>query len=227
MPIKPAGFIAVLRKERHRFSMARTSNSATCASREIAAWRAASSVISHSPLGASFGNTCPREESNLQHPPSEDGASARLGYADIDAEFPGPRPLPREPSRFPWSPTLEPGFSVAFTPCAKGLRTLDVATCFTANVLPTARARGLCFVSGNAFRGDELTDPEVSAPATGTEVPAALWTLSDSNRPPPPCKSGALPNELRAQSPRPLQNLASPQGANLPSRPAAVGSTGG
>ena len=89
--------------------------------------------------------TCPREESNLQHPPSEDGASARLGYADIDAEFPGPRLLPREPSRLPWSPTLEPGFSVAFTPCAKGLRTLDVATCFTAGVLPTARARGALF----------------------------------------------------------------------------------
>ena len=24
------------------------------------------------------------------------------------------------------------------------------------------------------------------------------WTLSDSNRPPPECKSGALPDELRA-----------------------------
>jgi hypothetical protein len=26
------------------------------------------------------------------------------------------------------------------------------------------------------------------------------WTLPDSNRPPPPCKSGALPDELRARS---------------------------
>ena len=27
------------------------------------------------------------------------------------------------------------------------------------------------------------------------------WTLSDSNRPPPECKSGALPDELRALIP--------------------------
>ena len=26
-----------------------------------------------------------------------------------------------------------------------------------------------------------------------------MWTLADSNRSPPECKTGALPNELRAQ----------------------------
>lgn len=53
------------------------------------------------------------------------------------------------------------------------------------------------------------------------------WTLPESNRPPPPCKSGALPDELRARVPRLLRNQSSPQGASLPFAFRRRGSTEG